>query len=210
MICKVYVKKERKKRKDRKKKKDRRERIDARIVEKEDWWGWTSWIGCAIHDLLPRGCARGYVPRYIYSCPVPRAADSISTLEYFERIHTGIFSRHDRLLSRPVSMHCEYNLFCYKKKKNSKEFRIMRLVLSWLIIIIILIKVVIIWEKTYLKLFSTRSCINSDYFEKLKADIRFKSIHSFTSFIYFVRIHEENIIFNLRLYNFDNWNVSIT
>lgn len=121
MICKVYVKKERKKRKDRKKKKDRRERIDARIVEKEDWWGWTSWIGCAIHDLLPRGCARGYVPRYIYSCPVPRAADSISTLQYFERIHTGIFSRHDRLLSRPVSMHCEYNLFCYTKKKKELE-----------------------------------------------------------------------------------------
>lgn len=100
---------------------------------------------------------------------------------------------------------CIANIICFviqKKKKNSKEFRIMRLVLSWLTIIIILIKVVIIWEKTYLKLFSTRSCINSDYFEKLKADIRFKSIHFFTSFIYFVRIHEENTIFNLRLWQF--------
>lgn len=136
----------------------RREKIDARIVEKEDWWGWISWIGCAIHDLLPRGCARGYVPRYIYSCPVPRAADSISTLEYFERIiYTGIFSRHDRLIYLDLWV-CIANviLFFFFCEKNSEvfenmccpvlsQFVINKLFSSW---------VVIIWEKTYLKLFS--------------------------------------------------------
>lgn len=104
----------------------RREKIDARIVEKEDWWGWISWIGCAIHDLLPRGCARGYVPRYIYSCPVPRAADSISTLEYFERIiYTGIFSRHDRLIYLDLWV-CIANviLFFFFVKKTRKYSKI--------------------------------------------------------------------------------------